>query len=119
MWWWTLARGSVCCGCNEQIHTDYRSPVEKKGWQGYSVSERALTPAWTGFYCFPGHIALRMVLIYYAQVHCRWLPFTDNKEKEVANYYKGKGYLQMQRKKRLNWLHSILGRFSIVFRKLL
>ena len=37
---WTLARGSVCCGCNEQIHTDYRSPVEKKGQQGHSVSER-------------------------------------------------------------------------------
>ena len=32
--------------------------------------ERALTPAWTGFYCFSGHITWRMVLIYYAQVHC-------------------------------------------------
>ena len=29
------------------------------------------------------------------------------------------GYLQMQREKWLNWLHSILGRFSTDFRKLL
>ena len=29
------------------------------------------TPAWTGFYCFSGHITSRMVLIYYAQVCCR------------------------------------------------
>ena len=28
----------------------------------------------------------------------RWLPFTDNKGEEVANYYKEKGYLQMERK---------------------
>ena len=40
-----------------------------------------------------------MVLIYYAQVLFRWLPFTDNKGEEVANYYKEKGYLQMQREK--------------------
>ena len=33
--------------------------------------ERALTPAWTGFYCFSGYITRRMVLIYYAEVHCR------------------------------------------------
>ena len=31
-----------------------------------------------------------MVLIYYAQVSCRWLPFTDNKGKNVANYLKEK-----------------------------
>ena len=40
---WALAcevLGSVCCGCDEQIHTDYRSPVEKKGWHGHSLSER-------------------------------------------------------------------------------
>ena len=29
-----------------------------------------------------------MILIYYAQVHFRWLPFTDNKGKNVANYFK-------------------------------
>ena len=62
---------------------------------------------------------IRTVLIYCVQVHFRWPPFTDNKGEGVANYYKEKGYLQMQRKKWLNWLHSILGRFSIDFRKLL
>ena len=42
------------------------------------------------------------------------------KEKEVANPYREKGYLQMQRKKWLNWLHSILGRgLGSDFRKLL
>ena len=83
------------------------------------MRERALTPTWTGFYCFSRYITSRMVLIYYAQVRFRWLPFTDNKGEEVANYYKEKGYLQMQRKKWLNWLHSILGRFGIDFRRLL
>ena len=73
---------------------------------------------WVGFYCFSGYITSRIVLIYYAQVRFRWLLFTDNKGEEVANYYKEKGYLQMQRKKWLNWLHSILGRFSADFRKL-
>ena len=49
-----------------------------------------MTPAWTGFYCYSGHITWRMVLIYYAQVHCRWLPFTDNKGQNTANYFKEK-----------------------------
>ena len=29
-----------------------------------------------------------MVLIYYAQVRFRWLPFTENKGEDVANYIK-------------------------------
>ena len=52
---------------------------EEEGWHGHSLCERGLeraqerepTPAWTGFYCFSGHITWRMVLIYYAQVHHR------------------------------------------------
>ena len=116
--------GSICCGCDEQIHMDYRSPVEKKGQHGHSLSERegkrareSPSPAWTGFYCFSGYITSRMILIYYAQVCCRWLPFTDNKEKNVANYFKEKDVTD-QGEKWLNWLHSILGRFSTDFRKL-
>ena len=31
-----------------------------------------------------------MALTYYVQVHCRWLPFTDNKGKNVANNFKEK-----------------------------
>ena len=61
-----------------------------------SQGESTLTLlALTGFYCFSGHITLRMVLIYYAQVHFRWLPFTENKGEDVANYVKKEGYLQM------------------------
>ena len=58
-----------------------------------------------------------MVLIYFAQVCFGWLPFTENKVEDVANYIKG-GYLQMWRENASNWLHSILGRFSSDFRKL-
>ena len=32
--------GSVCCGSNGQIHTDYRNTVEKRGQHGHSLSER-------------------------------------------------------------------------------
>ena len=60
---------------------------------------------------------MRMVLIYYAQVHCRWFPFTDNKGKNAANYFKEKDVTD-QGGKWLNWLHSRLGRFSSDFRKL-
>ena len=56
------------------------------------------TLALTGFYCFSGHITLRMVLIYYAQVCFRWLPFTENKGEDVANYIKKEGYLQIKEK---------------------
>ena len=60
-----------------------------------SQGERALTLALTGFYFFSGLITSRMVLIYYAQVLFRWLPFTENKGEDVANYIKKEGYLQM------------------------
>ena len=73
-----------------------------------SQEESTLTLALRGFYCFSQHITLRMVLIYYAQVHFRWLPFTENKGEDVANYIKEEGYLQMQREKWLNWLYSSL-----------
>ena len=59
------------------------------------ATERAPALPLTGFYCFSGHITLRMVLIYYAQVPFRQLPFTENKGEDVANYIKKEGYLQM------------------------
>ena len=58
-----------------------------------------------------------MVLIYYVQVCFGWLPFTENKAEDVANYIKEKD-VTAQGGKWLNWLHSILGRFSSDFRKL-
>ena len=114
----------LCCGCNRQIRTGYRNPLEEKGQHGHSLRERAResprespTPAWTGFYFFSGHITSGMVLVYYAQAHCRWLPFTDNKGQNAANYFKEKD-VTAQGGKWLNWLHSILGWFSTGFRKL-
>ena len=62
----------MCCGCDEQIHTGYKSPVEGKGWHGHSLSEkegpdpcldRLLLLFWVYY--------IRMVHIYYAQVSCR------------------------------------------------
>ena len=50
-----------------------------------------------------------MVLIYYAQIHFRWLPFIENKGEDGANYIKEEEYLQMQREECLNWLHLSLG----------
>ena len=78
---------------------------------------RARTPAWAGFYCFSGYMTLRRILIYYAQVHGRWLPFTENKGKNVANYFKEKNVTD-QGEKWLNWLHSIPGRFRSDFRNI-
>ena len=59
-----------------------------------SQEESVLTLALTGFYSFPRYITLRMVLIYYAQVHFRWLVFTEKGE-DIANYIKKEGYFQM------------------------
>ena len=39
-WCRSQPTGSMCCGSNGQIHTDYRHPVEKKGRHGHSLSER-------------------------------------------------------------------------------
>ena len=37
-WCGLQSAGSMCCDCDEQIHTDYRSPEEKKGLHGLSLS---------------------------------------------------------------------------------
>ena len=58
-------------------------PWRKREAQPFSQEESALTLALTGFCCFSGPIILRMVLIYYAQVCFRWLPFTENKGEDV------------------------------------
>ena len=90
----TPARGVVCRGFDEQIHTDYRSPVEENGRHRHSLSERGPQPTpGQAFLLFWAHY-MRMVLIYYAQVRFQWLPFTENKEEDVSNYIKKEGYLQ-------------------------
>ena len=55
-----------------------------------------------------------MVLIYYAQVHHRGLPFKDNKGQNTANYFKEKDVTAGGG----NWSHSILRWFSTDLRKL-
>ena len=55
-----------------------------------------------------------MVLIYYAQVHHRWLPFKDNIGQNTANYFKDKDVTAQGG----NRSHSILRWFSTDFRKL-
>ena len=52
--------------------------------------------------------------MYYAQFCFSWLPFTDNKGKNVPNHFKEKDVAD-QGEKWMNWLHSILGRFSTDF----
>ena len=92
----TLAH-SVCGVVVEmiQIHTDYQVLWRKKdGTATLSRGERP-NPCLDRLLFFSGHITLRMVLIYYAQVRFRWLPFTENKGEDVANYIKKEGYLQM------------------------
>ena len=114
---WTLACGvCVLWLWRTNSHGLQKSCRKRGSMATLWVRERAPTPAWTGFYCFSGYItSSRMVLIYYAQVHCRWLPFTDNKGKNVANYFKEKDVAEQGEK----WLHSILWMFSTDFRKLL
>ena len=79
-----------------------------------SPREKEPTPAWTGFYCFSGQSTWRIVLIYYAQVHHRLLPFKDKTGQSTANYFKEKNVTAHGG----NWSHSILGWFSTDFRKL-
>ena len=62
---WILARRIRCCGCNIQIHTDYRVLWRKRDVQPLSQEENA-SLALTGFYCFSRPLTSKMVLIYYA-----------------------------------------------------
>ena len=94
--------GPVCCGSNGQIQTDYQVLWRKRDSRGLNCTvtlSRGQRPTLTltGFYCFSGHITLRMVLIYYAQVHFRWLPLQKTKERMLLitskrkDIYKCKG----------------------------
>ena len=91
---WIPPRRDPCVVAAMDKHTRTTESYGGKGTaRPLSQEESAQTLGLTGFYCFSGHITLRMVLIYYAQVHFRWLPFTENKGEDVANYIKKEGYL--------------------------
>ena len=101
----------------------YTWTTESCGGRGTArpLSQEESTPtlALTGFYCFSGHITLKMVLIYYPQVRFRWLPFTENKGEDVANYIKKKRIFANVKGKVVELVTLLLRRFSTDFRKLL
>ena len=81
----------MCCGCEGQIHMDYRSPVEKKGWHGLSLNERE----------GPDPCLDRLLLLFWVHYSeddphllCTGSPqvitFYRYKGKNVANYFKEK-----------------------------
>ena len=82
--------------------------MEEKGQDGRATLSRGE---------HPDHY--RMVLIYYAQVRFRWLPFTENKGEDVANYIKKGMIFANVKGKVVELVTLILGRFSIDFRRLL
>ena len=112
--------GSVCCGCDEQIHTDHRSPVEIKG-VAWSLSKWERGPQ-----SLPG----QAFIVFLGTWHRGWSSCTKHrftvgdyllqitKERMLLITSKRRMF-QMQGEKWLNWLHSILGRFSTDFRNLL
>ena len=100
---------------NTHTHGLQKSCGEKgAAWQLSKLKRGPLTPAWTGFYCFSGHITLRVILIYYAQVHHRWLPFKEDKGQDTANYFKEKNVTAQAG----SCSHSIPGWFRTDFRKM-
>ena len=60
-----------------------------------------------------------MDLIYYGQVRFRWLPFTENKGEDVANYIKKRRIFANVKGKVVELVTLVLGRFGIDFSKLL
>ena len=84
--------------------------------QPLSQKESIPTLVLTGFYCFSGHITLRMVLIYYAQVCFRHLQKT--KERVLLITLKRRIFANVKGKL-VKLVTLILGRFGIDFRKLL
>ena len=75
---WILARGIRVLWLRRDKFTWTTKSYGGKG-TAFSQEESAPTLALTGFYCFSGHIILRIVLIYYAQVHFGWLQKTKEK----------------------------------------
>ena len=95
----------------------YTRTTESCGGKGtagpLSQEESAPTLALTGFYCFSGHITLRMILIYYAQVHFRRLQKTKERMLLITSKKKDiKG-------KVVKLFTLLLGRFIVDVRKLL
>ena len=81
-----------------------------------SQEDSALTLALTGFYCFSGHITLRMVLIYYVQI--RFWRLQKTKERMLLITSKRKDICKLKGKV-VELVTLVLGGCSTDFRKLL
>ena len=114
VWCGPWLAGSMCYGCNGQIHTGYRNPVEKKRWHGHSLSEGEGERAREPDPCLDRLLLLFWVHYSEDDPHllCTGSPqvitFYRYKGKNVANYFKEKDVTD-QGVKWLNWLHSSLG----------
>ena len=88
----------------------------EKGLHGRSPSSREgpWPPPGQAFIVFLGTLTSRVILIYHAQVHHRWLPLKEDKGQNTANYFKEKDVIVQGG----NCSHSILGWFSTDFRKM-
>ena len=93
-----------------------KSCGEKGTMRPLSEEERAMTLALTGFYCFSGHITLRMILIHYAQVQ---LGGYRKQRRGCCQLHKRGRIFANVKGKVVKLVTLVLGRFSIDFRKLL
>ena len=91
---------------------------EKGMVRSLSQEESTSTLALSGFYCFSGHITLRMILFTMHRFTTGDYLLRTTKDRTLLITSKRR-VLKLKGEKWLNWLQSILGRFSSAFRKLL
>ena len=72
-------RQNPCVVATMDKFTPTTESCGEKGTEQPLSRGEPLTLALTGFYCFSGHITLRMVLIYYAQIRFRQLQKTKER----------------------------------------
>ena len=126
--------GSICCGSNKQIHTDYWILVEKKGWHSHSLKGRVPWPlsqgeststlALTGFYCLSNNVHQRRFsfIMLKSALGNYFLQITKERMLLITSYrLTRKKMFQSQGNDKRNWsgYTSVLGRISTDFRKLL
>ena len=75
----TLASRILCCGCNIQIHMDNRVLWRERDSTVTISRGEHLDPCLDRLLLLSGHITLRMILIYYAQVRFRQLQKTKER----------------------------------------
>ena len=67
----------ICCSCIIQIHTDYRTPVEEKGWRSHSLKRRSpLSALATLSRGEPPHLPWQAFIVFLGPLHQRRSSFT-------------------------------------------